>query len=123
MINLSTNVQELNRVGKNKFKTLERLDIKTIKDLIYHFPHRYEDFSKNISIKAIKQEKRGTIKGKINFIENHRSYKAKITITEAIVSDDTDSIKIVWFNQPFIKKTLKKGDQYYFSGDIESDSR
>ncbi len=123
MANLSTNIQKLNRVGKSKAKTLKKLNIKKVKDLIYHFPNRHKDFSKIFTIKELKEQKRGTIKAKIKFVENHRSYKTKMTITEAIVSDNTDSIKIVWFNQSFIKKVLKKGKEYFFSGEIESDSR
>jgi len=62
-----------------------------------------------------------TIKASIEFIFNKRSPVKKIIITEAMVSNQTGNIKIIWFNQPFLIKILKPGDEVYFSGKIESD--
>ncbi|MBL7141501.1 ATP-dependent DNA helicase RecG [Patescibacteria group bacterium] len=121
MITLKTPISELTRVGKTTAKQMEKLDIKTAGDLLSHYPFRYDDYSKILSIKDLKAKKSGTIKAKINLIANHRSPRKKMVITEAIVSDQTDSIKVIWFNQPFLTKALKSGQQVYLAGKIDYD--
>lgn len=121
MINLKTPVAELTRVGKTTAKQMEKLGIKTINDLLTHYPFRYDDYSNILNIKELKTAKTGTIRAKINFIANHRSFKKKMIITEAIVSDQTDSIKVIWFNQPFLTKFLKTGSLLYLAGKIDYD--
>ncbi len=123
MINLSTNIENLNRIGKSRAKSFQKIDIKNVKDLIYYFPIKHKDRSKIYSIKEAKKQKSATIKASIKTIQNHRSYKTKTLITEVLVSDKTDSLKIVWFNQGFLGKILQKGKDYYFSGEIKSDTR
>src|SRR6056297_2415328 len=122
MINLSTNIENLNRIGKSRAKSFQKIDIKNVKDLIYYFPIKHKDRSKIYSIKEAKKQKSATIKASIKTIQNHRSYKTKTLITEVLVSDKTDSLKIVWFNQGFLGKILQKGKDYYFSGEIKSDT-
>ncbi len=121
MITLKTPISELTQVGKTTAKQMEKLDIKTAGDLLSHYPFRYDDYSKILSIKDLKAKKSGTIKAKINLIANHRSPRKKMVITEAIVSDQTDSIKVIWFNQPFLTKALKSGQQVYLAGKIDYD--
>jgi len=119
MFNLNTPLKEIGRVGSTINKKLKSLGLITVHDLIYHFPFRYDDYSKIFSISEIKTKKSGTIKGRIDLISNHRSPRKKMIITQAIVSDETDSIKVVWFNQPFLAKVLKPGTQVYLAGKIE----
>lgn len=120
-INLKTPLGQLTRVGKNSARQLERLGLKTVYDLIYHYPFRYDDYSTILNIKDLKTKKSGTIKAKINLIANHRSPRKKIVITEAIVSDKTDSLKVIWFNQPFLTKILKSGRELYLAGRVDYD--
>ena len=121
MLTLKTLIAELTRVGKTIAQQMEKLGIKTIGDLLTHYPFRYDDYSKILSIKDLKIRKSGTIKVKINLIANHRSPKKKMIITEAIVSDQTDSLKVIWFNQGFLTKTLKSGQEVYLAGKVDYD--
>ena len=67
-----------------------------------------DDLSKIIPISKIKTDEINTIKGKITVIKNHRTYFKRKIITEAIISDNSGSIKAIWFSQPFLIKTLGK---------------
>ncbi len=118
---LKTSISKLTRVGKTTVRRLEKLGLKTAEDLIHHWPFRYDDYSKILTITELKTKKSGTVKAKINLIANHRSPRKKITITEAIVSDKTDSVKVVWFNQPFLTKILKPGQEVYLAGKVDYD--
>lgn len=121
MINLDSSLEEIPRIKKTTVKRLEKIGLKTVRDLIFYWPFRYDDYSKIMTIKELKGQKSGTVRVKINLIANHRSPRKKITITEAIVTDDTDSIKVVWFNQPFLNKVLRSGQEVYLAGKIDQD--
>ncbi len=115
-MNLFTPINKISKIGPVYENKLKKLGIETIHDLLYHFPHRYEDFSDLIPIKRIELNKLCTIKGKILAIENSKTYKKKMTITEAIVQDSSGVIKAVWFQQPYLIKTLKKNQVVFLSG-------
>ena len=120
-MDLNTNIQFLNKIGEATAKRFSRLGVKTIKDLLYFFPFRYEDYSQSKKIVDLEIGEKINISGTIEMIQNKKSSRKKMTITEALVSDGTDSIKIIWFNQAFILKNLKIGDRVSLSGKIEND--
>ncbi|MFH1841313.1 MAG: ATP-dependent DNA helicase RecG [Candidatus Nealsonbacteria bacterium] len=115
-MNLSTKIEQLQGIGPKYQKKLKRLGIKTIRNLLYHFPHRYEDFSNVTEISKIKGIENYCIQGKILEIKSLRTWKKRMFITEALVQDKTGAVKAVWFNQPYLTKTLKKGDLISLTG-------
>lgn len=120
-MNISTPVAQLNRVGKAMAKKLENLGIKTVQDLLYYFPFRYDDFRKVVAIKDLQSDETVTVNGRINLIANRRSFKTRKIITEALVEDNTGSVRVVWFNQPFLTRVLKTGDNISLSGRVSAD--
>ncbi len=92
------------------------MEITTVGDLLFHFPHRYEDFSEITDIKNLTKEKRATIKGEIKTIKSGKTSKKKVPYSEALIQDDTGAIKIIWFYQPYLTQNLKKGQKIYISG-------
>ncbi|MCX6745349.1 MAG: ATP-dependent DNA helicase RecG [Candidatus Parcubacteria bacterium] len=119
MYSLSTPIENLTRVGKTTAGRLKRLGIENVNDLLYYFPFRYEDYSQVVKIKDLRSNQTVTVKGKIVLIENRRSHRKRMTITEALIEDDTGSIKVIWFNQPFLAKNLKPGDEIFIAGTTE----
>lgn len=122
MPTLKTPIDQLTRVGKTTANQFKKLGLKTVQDLICHYPFRYDDYSKIFTIAQLKTAKSGTIKVKIDLIANHRSPRKRMTITEAIVSDKSDSLKVIWFNQPYLTKVLKSGQIIYLAGKIDYDN-
>jgi ATP-dependent DNA helicase RecG len=118
-ITLATPIADLPRVGPVLTKRLQKLGLQTVTDLLYYYPFRYEDFSAITPVVSIRPDAEVTIRAKINLIANKRSWRRKMYLTECLVSDHSASIKIIWFNQPFITKLLKAGDEAYFSGKAE----
>jgi len=121
-MDLNTQIKFLNRVGKSTAGRLKKLGIETVSDLIYYFPFRYEDFSSVKKISELNPDEAVTIKVKIKLLANRRSFRKKTMLTEALVEDDTGSLKVVWFNQPFLSKVLKVGEEIFLSGKL-SESR
>ncbi len=120
-LRLTTPVSELHRVGKNLEKKLNVLGIIRAQDILFHFPFRYEDYRSVVPIANVMPGVDLTIKGTIELIANKRSPRKRTMITEAVVRDETDVIRVIWFGQPFIAKILKVGDEVYLSGAIKED--
>jgi len=120
-MNLDTPIEEIPRIGPQYQKRLKKLGIKTVRDLLFHFPHRYEDFSNLKKISQARVGERVCIRGKISQIENTRTWKKRMFLTQAVVKDDSGTIKIVWFNQPYLINVLKEGDFVSLVGKAISD--
>ncbi len=117
-LTLSTSVEKIPRIGPQYQKKLMRLGIKTVRDLLFHFPHRYEDFSTLTPISEVKINDTVCIQGKILEIKNTITWKKRMAITEAIVEDESGAIKVIWFNQPYLIDTLKAGDLVCLAGKV-----
>lgn len=115
---LSDSIAKLRMVGPIYAKRLEKLGIFTIEDLLYHFPFRYDDFSIISPISRLQVGETVTVTGKLEKITNTFTKTGK-RLQEATITDDTGSIEAVWFNQVYLVKTFKIGENYNFSGKVE----
>ena len=120
-MHLDTEITQLSRVGKTMAKRLNTLGIHTLKDLILYFPFRYEDLRQILQIDTLVDGMEGTVQGKIELINTKRSPRRRTVITEAIVSDGTGQLRVVWFGQAYIGKHLRSGDEISLSGKIKHD--
>jgi len=118
MLTLHSKINELYRVGDATTKILAKLGLYSVQDLLFYFPFRYDDFTKSLKIADLTLDSNANIIGTIELIQNKRSSRRKMFLTEALVSDDSDTIKIIWFNQPFLSRTLKVGDRVSFAGRV-----
>jgi ATP-dependent DNA helicase RecG len=114
---LDTPLLELNGVGPAVAAKLKQLGLSTVGDLIEYYPRRYDDFS---ALTPIAKLKPGpvTVEAVIKQAKG-RYVRRGMHITEAVASDDTDSVRLIWFNQPYREAALKKGQTYYISGTFE----
>ena len=115
---LRTKIEKLPFIGPAFVKKLHRVGIKTVEDLLFYFPFRYDDFSEVKKISEVELGEVVSVQGKIIEIKNIRSWKRKMNITEALIEDETSAIKAVWFNQPFLVRNLKKGANVSLSGKV-----
>lgn len=112
-LTLISDVKEIPLIGPSQSAKLSNLNIFTVRDLLYHFPVKYRDTSKIISIKSAKLEKEGTIKAEVLSIKNNYTRGGKV-ITKATVSDGEDKASIIWFNQRFLTNAIHEGDIFLF---------
>jgi len=123
MIKLSNSVSEIRGIGPRYLKYLEKLGIKTIKDLLWYFPFRYEDFSKIKKINELQPEEKCSIIGSVKKIDIRRTFKKKMLIIEAIIEDDTGQITAIWFNQIYLLKNIPLGATLSLSGKVTKRGR
>lgn len=112
---LSSPIAELKGVGEELAKKLAVLGVKTIGDLIDNFPRRYEDYSQVIPIHRVRPGD-VTLEAKIGQVTG-RYVRRGMHITEAIASDKTGSVRLVWFNQPYRAGAIKPSQPYFISGE------
>jgi ATP-dependent DNA helicase RecG len=117
-MDLNTPVEKILKISPLYQKKLKRLGIKTVKDLFYYFPFRYEDFSKIIPISQIKLNETCCIRGKILEIKKTKTWKKKMVLVQAIVGDRSGMAMAVWFNQPYLLNILKRGDEVCLAGKV-----
>lgn len=110
-------VNVLPNIGPSYSRKLEKLEIFTVKDLLWHAPKRYLDFSKTSKISRANPGDIVTIKGKVKSIINQYTRRGR-NIQIAEISDQTGIITIVWFNQPYLTTQLKKGSQLSLAGEV-----
>ncbi|MDP1710370.1 MAG: ATP-dependent DNA helicase RecG [candidate division WWE3 bacterium] len=106
-------------VGGTYARRLGRLGVKTARDLLYHFPFRYQDYSQITKIRLLVPGIEAAVRGKIIKISNIRSKGGKF-LTKAVVTDDSGAIETVWFNQPYLSRTLKEGVEVGMAGKVEN---
>lgn len=103
---------------------LEALGIRTVGDLIHYYPRRYEDLSTHASIDTLMADTKVTITATIEQISEKRIFRPRMmTILEATLSDVTGTTRAVWFNQPWLKKSLQEGSVYRFSGLVKASKK
>ena len=115
---LRSPVTTLVGIGPSHAQRFKRLGVETIRDLLYLFPHRYNDFS---SLKTINQLEYGdevTIIGAVWQTKARETRKGGVIVT-SIISDGTGTIQATWFNQPYLARRLSAGSKVVLSGKVD----
>jgi len=119
-MSLQTPIREASKAYKMYASRLEKLGIKNLGDFLFHIPFRYDDYSLISKIGETQAGETVTIKGVIEKIENQYTRKFK-SLQRATIKDDSGAINVLWFNQPFLTRAMKKGDLISLSGKVDLD--
>jgi len=115
---LKTPVRYLKGVGPKRSTELERLNIRTVEDLLYFLPRRYEDRSKIVAIRDTRVGEYQTIQGEIASTSTTVT-KGGMPIFRMVVTDQTGSMPCVWFNQLYLNDIFRKGQSVVLYGKVE----
>lgn len=116
-LSLDSPISKVPLVGPKYANKLKKLGINKARDLLYHFPHRYQDYSLVSDISRAQPGETVTIRGQIVKIKNVYTRVGK-RIQNAQVSDGEGKVEVTWFNQPFLVKTLPPGTWVSLSGKV-----
>lgn len=116
-----TPIEQIYRLTKHQVAALHKLQLKTVGDILYHFPARYGDNFSASYIKDADADTSVTLFGKLIKVETGVTFKTKIPNTTALLIDESGKVKLIWFNQVYIGKMFKDGDTVKVSGIIKGE--
>ena len=120
MLTLTTELARIQGINKRLQDGLKKLGLVTVRDLVLHLPHRYDDFASAACIADLAIGQTATVHARVAKIEMRRSFRRNMAIIEAILEDRTGSVRAVWFNQPYIMRSLPVGTAGNFAGKVTS---
>ena len=119
MPKLTGPIADLHGVGPSTANKLAKLGITTVIDLLSYFPIRHEDLRRVTPIAKLHTDVTSVIRGRLQLVTSRRGYRRrKMSVTEGLVADRTGTVKVVWFNQPYLANSFKPGDQVFLVGKL-----
>jgi ATP-dependent DNA helicase RecG len=99
---------------------LARLGITTVRDLLLNLPFDWDAFGRPVAVADLEDGTQATVIGAISAIAPKITLRKRIALTQATLLDDSgDSLRLVWFNQPYIARQLSKGDRIAVAGTVK----
>ena len=117
-MDLTDSVEKLKGIGPKTATILQKYGVRTVRDFIYNLPRDYENYDSPTSISEI-QPGKVVIKGKISDLKTRRTRRRNLTITEGTISDNTGSVRVIWFNQRYRERQFTPEVEYFFTGNFE----
>jgi ATP-dependent DNA helicase RecG len=114
---LETAVNYLKGVGPARAEALKRLGVLTAGDLLFHIPHRYEDASTVSPISSLETGMHATVIGRV-ISKGIIPTRKGLRIFQAVLRDDSGMIEVAWPGQPYLDRTIEKGDSLLVSGTV-----
>ncbi len=106
-------------VGPRHAKTLAKLGLHTLADMLYYFPRRYDDYSRLKPIKDLWYGEQVTVIGTVQSVSSRSARSGKVQLVEAILGDGSGVLRLTWFNQPWVANRLKVGMPISVSGKVD----
>jgi ATP-dependent DNA helicase RecG len=113
---LDASITSLKGVSAAMAAKFEKLGVKSIRDLLYFFPHRHLDYSQRQKIADLVEGDEQTIIANVWQAQETRLGGRRGT--EAIVGDETGNVRVVWFNNPYVARSLRTNAQVVISGRV-----
>ena len=117
-LGLDAPITRLPAIGPSYAQKLAKLGVRTVHDLLYLLPHRYEDYSQLRTIDRLKWGEEVTVIGTVWGIKSRIIGEDRRMVT-AVVGDGTGEMEMTWFN-PFVERRLHTGHAFAFSGKVDS---
>lgn len=118
-MNRDTPVTELKGVGEKTAKLFEKIDIRTVGDLLTHYPRDYETFREPVSVAEAACGEVCAVNVSVVGFPNQKKIR-NLTILNVTVKDSSGAMQLTFFNMPFLKNVLKPGGYYVFRGLVQS---
>ena len=112
-------VSTLRRMDAKTVQRLEHLDVRTVRDLLYTLPRRYDDRADIASIADLYPGGVFTVEGQLTDIRSANVGQRRLQLAEGVISDDTGQIELQWFGQGYLARSLKPGNHMVVNGKVE----
>ena len=115
---LKTSIQYLKGVGPDRAALFERLGIRTVSDLIFYFPRDYQDMSEVLEFDQLKHGQTVSVRGVVREIDARVAASGRHMLG-ALIENQGQFLRAVWFNQPYMRGRLFDGQQVLLSGQVK----
>ena len=115
---LHNKIEEKFRLDIKQKKALHKLKIFSVADLLFHFPVRYSDISEVKKISELISGDMATIYGKVSKLKTKKGFRSRMPMAEGEIEDLSGKIKIIWFNQAYLAKMIKDGENVKLTGKV-----
>ena len=109
---------EIKYFDEKNIKKLRSLGVKSLYDLFYYFPRSYDDRTNIMKINELRGDEYVVLKASLMKIVAPPTHSG-VKMVKATATDGTGIIEIVWFQMPYLRKTLKLGEEYIFIGQVK----
>jgi ATP-dependent DNA helicase RecG len=110
-------------VGPALARAAAKLGIGTIRDLLFHFPFRHEDYTCHRRIGELKWDEEATVSCRLESISRRPTRRRNLRLVVASVSDDSGYMEAIWFNQDYLADQLSPGDRLLLRGRYDGAGR
>ena len=117
-MNPDSPIEELLRLTEVQKTGLRKLRIATIRDLLYHFPARYESFADIREVAHVKDGETAIFYGTFSKLEMKKSWKSRVPMAEGSFSDGSGTLRVAWFHQPYLAKMIPTGELVRLRGKV-----
>ncbi|MEI7719826.1 MAG: ATP-dependent DNA helicase RecG [bacterium] len=117
-MNLHDQLTEHFRFVEAQKAALGKLGIKTVQDLLQHFPFRYEAAGQEAAVGGLVLGQDASVVGVLEKLETKKSWKSRVPMSEGYLRDQSGRVKLMWFNQPYIAKMYFDGTRVKATGKV-----
>ena len=115
---LSDRLETKFRLDVNQKKALNKLNLFSVHDLLFHFPIKYSDVSEAKQIAELVPGEVATVFGKVSKLKTKKGFRSRIPMGEGEIEDLSGKIKIIWFNQAYLAKMIHAGENVKLTGHV-----
>src|SRR5688500_10406721 len=112
---LAAPVQFAKGVGPQRAELLEKLDLRTVRDVLFFFPRDYQDMSDLRSIAELQENQPASVCGVVEEIDMRNTGTGR-SVLGVLIRDDSSYLRALWFNQPYMRKNFTQGKRVLLAG-------
>ncbi|MBI2473321.1 ATP-dependent DNA helicase RecG [Candidatus Uhrbacteria bacterium] len=119
-IHLTSPLSDLPGIGQKALVDLRALGMRSVRDLLWYLPFRYDDFSRICGAGQVKAGDTVTVMGTLQSLTSRPAKKRGLKIIEGMIADETGKLSVIWFNQSYLEKSLSVGMKLSLAGRVDN---
>ena len=115
---MDISLSQIKGIGPARLKAFQAAGINTVRELVMFLPREYRDLTHTVSLCELKAGDTAAVRVRVAGEVSERRAR-RLVITKVYVTDDTDTIPVIWYNQPWLKKQMPQGRELLLYGKAE----
>jgi ATP-dependent DNA helicase RecG len=119
-MDLYTSLEDVPGIGPTRARALEKAGLRTVLDIVFWLPHRYEDRRDVQPVAEAVAGGSGTFRGQLSGMRRIRTRRRGFSLVRGVLKDESGEIPVVWFNQPYLAQQVVAGEEYVLHGPVRA---